>query len=86
MRFRIMEKEFSLEIGERYTDMQEKVKARLRESRLLAPSGRGGGEFTEPSLRLFLHVCSLVKSALTVTLFLSSVKGRDGRDNSPRDW
>ena len=37
--------------------MKETVKARLRESRLLAPSGRGGGQSTQPSLRLFLHVC-----------------------------
>ena len=29
-------------IKERTTDMQEKAKARLREYRLLAPSGRGG--------------------------------------------
>ena len=39
------------------TDMQEKMKARLRESRLLAPSGRGR-KFTQPSLRLFLHICT----------------------------
>ena len=35
--------------------MQEKIKARLRKSRLLAPSGRGR-EFTQPSLHLFLHI------------------------------
>ena len=41
----------------RYTDMQEKAKARLRE---LAPTARGGQEagFTQPSLHLFLHVCN----------------------------
>ena len=42
---------------EKDTDMEEKAKARLRESRLLTASGHGG-EFTQPSLRLFLHVCS----------------------------
>ena len=47
--FRVILEDLSLT-----TDMQEKVKTRLRESRLLAP---GGGEFTQPSLRLFLHVC-----------------------------
>ena len=31
----------------------------MRESRLLAPSGHGR-EFTQPSLRLFLHICSSV--------------------------
>ena len=38
------------------TDMQEKVKARLRE---LAPAARVSQEagFTQPSLRLILHVC-----------------------------
>ena len=37
--------------------MQETTKDRLRESLLLDPSDRGGGEFTQPSLRIFLHVC-----------------------------
>ena len=39
------------------TDMQEKVKARLRE---LAPRGQkeAGAGSTQPSLRLFLHVCT----------------------------
>ena len=39
--------------------MQEKEKARLRESRLLAPFDRGG-EFKQPSLHLFLHVYTLL--------------------------
>ena len=39
--------------------MKEKVKARLRKSRLLAPSGRGG-EFTQPSLTFTRKIwCSL---------------------------
>ena len=33
------------------------MKARLRESRLLAPCGRWG-ELTQPSLCLFLHICA----------------------------
>ena len=50
--------------GRGRTDMQEKMKARLRESRLLAPSGRGR-EFTQPSLRLFLHICRAYNAQLT---------------------
>ena len=41
------------------TMMQEKTKARLRESRLLATSGREG-EFKQPSLRLSLHICTSI--------------------------
>ena len=39
------------------TDLQERAKARLRE---LPPAARGSQEagFTQPSLRLFLYVCS----------------------------
>ena len=37
-----------------YRDMQEKVKARLRESRLLA----AGSEFTQPSFHQFLQFCT----------------------------
>ena len=41
------------------TEMQEKkMRARLRESRLLAPSGRGG-YVTQPSICLFLHICTI---------------------------
>ena len=38
------------------TDMQEKAEARLREARLLLPLAMAG-EFTQPSLHIFLDVC-----------------------------
>ena len=44
--------------------MQEKVKARLSDSSLLAPSGRGG-EFRQPSHRLFLHVGPVKNNEMT---------------------
>ena len=49
-------------MSSKYTDMQERMKARLRESRLLTPSGRVG-EFTQPSRCLFLHVCNITFTA-----------------------
>ena len=60
--------------------MQKNMKARLRESWLLAPSGRGG-EFTQPSLYLFLQICVgkteelafIVKSCVT-TLYRCRVQ------------
>ena len=45
------------------TDMQEKTRARLRESRLLAPSARKG-KFTQPTLHLSLHIWMLADSQL----------------------
>ena len=39
------------------TGLGKRMGPRLRESRLLAPSGRQR-EFTQPSLRLFLHICT----------------------------
>ena len=45
-------------LDNQFTDMQEKVKARLRESRLLAPSGRARGEFTQPGVCLNLQICT----------------------------
>ena len=42
-----------LEIGFRITEMQEKANARLRESRLLAPSGRGGRAHATKSFTFF---------------------------------
>ena len=47
--------------------MQEEAKARLRESRLMAPSGRwvGTREFTQPIVLFFLHVCTYQEGLLT---------------------
>ena len=52
------------------TDLQEKGMARLRESRILAPSGRRG-EFTQPNVCLNLQSCipKLVRSALPLLNF-----------------
>ena len=41
--------------------MKQKVKARLRVSRLLAPSAGRRGKLTQPSLRLLFHVCTIKK-------------------------
>ena len=68
------------------TDKQKKLKARLRESRLLAPSGRGG-KLTQPKFCLFLHVCMLfsIKSCYVTYVqgcdALSHVSGRTKRTN-----
>ena len=48
--------------------MQEKAGARLREYRLQAHSGRWGGEFTQPSIRLFLHVSRVYRTSALVKL------------------
>ena len=53
------------------TDMQENTKARLRESRLLAPSGYGV-EFTQPSHRLFLHDCKFLETKIRSNFPLKS--------------
>ena len=43
------------------TDMLSKVKARLRDSRHLAPSGCGG-VLTQPRFRLLSHICTSLTS------------------------
>ena len=49
------------------TDMQEKAKARLRE---LAHTSRGNQEagFTQPSLRLLMHVCTRSSKVLSLSV------------------
>ena len=51
------------------TDMQEKMKARLRESRLLAPSCRWG-ESTQPSLWLFIQGSALAQQERNLSVEL----------------
>ena len=56
---------------EDYTELVERVGPRLRESRLVASSGRGG-EFPQPSARFFAQPC-MCGALAKVVPFASSV-------------
>ena len=69
--------EESLFVCSACTDMQETMKARLRESRLLAPSGRWG-EFTLPSRLVFVLSCmSVHHPQLISSVQCIKLRGRD---------